>query len=283
MNTYQEGEAVLPGVYTDLDSAKYHAAPGLSKSGLDQFRKSPAHYQAWLNEEGKDTPALRFGRLAHMSLFEPEKFLASTAIAPLVDRRTKEGKSIWEQFKAQNEGKELITVEEREKLLAMGGMVRRHPVAGAMLKNGAPETSVFAKDPANGLTLKCRFDWLTGDGGVDAVDYKTTDDASPSAFVRSVVNYRYHVQQVHYSYVSALAGREIRSFTFIAQEKEPPYAVACYRIDPADITLAAVEHARQLEAFASCEQFQSWPGYSTDLQTLTLPKWAAGQSDNTSV
>ncbi len=283
MNTYKDGKGVSPGIYTDIDSDTYHAAPGLSKSGLDQFRKSPAHYQAWLRQDGNDTPALRFGRLAHMSLFEPEKFAASTAIAPLVDRRTKDGKAIWEQFKAENEGRELIMHEEREKLLAMGAMVGWHPIAGAMLRNGAPESSIFAKDPATGLILKCRFDWLMGDGGVDAVDYKTTDDASPAAFTRSIANYRYHVQQVHYSYVAKLAGREIRSFTFIAQEKEPPYAVACYRIDPADITLAAVEHARQLEAFASCEQFASWPGYSTDLQTLTLPKWAAGQSDNTSV
>ena len=89
---------------------------------------------------------MRVGTLGHMCLFEPNRFRAETAVAPIVDRRTREGKSIWEQFQAENAGKELITADEAEQLQAMRTAVRAHPAAAKLLDNGNPEVSMFAKD-----------------------------------------------------------------------------------------------------------------------------------------
>ena len=98
-----------PNIYYNLSAENYHKADGISKSGLDQFRKSPAHYKHWLTAEREETPAMRIGTLTHMSVFQPEMYADRVVVAPIVDRRTKEGKSIWEQFKADNEGKDIIT------------------------------------------------------------------------------------------------------------------------------------------------------------------------------
>jgi exodeoxyribonuclease VIII len=77
----------------DMPAADYHEAKALSKSGLDQFRKSPAHFRSW--QDGKtrneSSPALEFGTAAHCAVLEPERFILTYRMFT-GDRRTKQGK-----------------------------------------------------------------------------------------------------------------------------------------------------------------------------------------------
>jgi hypothetical protein len=102
------------------------------------------------------------------------------------------------------------------------------------------------------------------------VDLKTTTDASPAAFARSVATFRYHVQASHY--LSGLHGAE--RFVFIAVEKTAPYAVAVYELDAAAMAAGDELRQRDMRMIADCRATGEWPGYSDDCQTLSLPKWA---------
>lgn len=260
------------GIHHDIPAAEYHAVRAISASGLKVFERSPAHYQHWLSNPPEQTPAMRIGTLTHMAVFEPNRFRAETAVAPIVDRRTKEGKSIWEQFQAEHAGKQIVTSDEAAQLQAMRTAVRAHPAAGKLLENGNPEVSLFAKDDEIGADVKARFDWLTETG---IVDLKTTEDAGPIGFARSIVNFRYHTQAAHYRKVARLCDLGELTFTFIAVEKEAPHCVAVYQLDGADLLLAE-QHLRQaMRRFQACADFNAWPAYSRAVETISLPKWAA--------
>lgn len=259
-----------PGIYNDLPADQYHADPAYSFSAIKQAMRSPAHLKAWLTAPPEQTPAMRIGTLTHLAVLQPDLFGSTTAVAPIVDRRTKEGKSIWEQFQAQNTGKEIITNDEREQLTAMRDSVRIHPAASALLGEGTAEVSVFNQCAETGLPLKARMDWVRENA---IVDLKTTEDASPAGFAKSVSNYRYDLQAAHYRRMLKLQGRGELPYILIAVEKEAPFAVAVYRLDEGDLTLADMQMQQQLRAIASCCEFNSWPAYSREVETLTLPKW----------
>ncbi|QEL18738.1 Exodeoxyribonuclease 8 [Limnoglobus roseus] len=75
--------AVEPGIYFDMDEEFYHAAEGLSCSGIKHLTVSKLNY--WhrnLNpdrEPEDDTGARRFGKAVHALALEPERFARSFA------------------------------------------------------------------------------------------------------------------------------------------------------------------------------------------------------------
>lgn len=69
-----------PGIYRGIPNDMYHGGPGISKSGLDLIRKSPAHYRAVVNaandnEERKPTLAQFIGTALHCLVLEPGEFV----------------------------------------------------------------------------------------------------------------------------------------------------------------------------------------------------------------
>lgn len=261
-------------IIPDMSAADYHAHPAVSKSILDKIAKSPLHAKAYI-EEGlpEPTPAMLFGTAYHMAVLEPERF-ANTYVVFEGDRRTKQGKADYESLITA--GASIISRSDLDAITAMSMAVRNHPDAGPLLQGGLPEASIFWKDQDTGIECRCRPDYMRGsipDCPADTlVDLKSCEDASPAAFARSVHNYRYHVQAAHYMH-GACVGR----FVFIAQEKKPPYAVAVYELDEDAIKQGLALRNRDLQTYASCREFNIWPGYPAGIQTLSLPKWAAAQ------
>lgn len=268
---------ISPGIYYSMPATEYHADRAVSKSALDQFERSPAHYQHWLTNPPDPTPAMRIGTLAHMAVFETSRFRASTAVAPIVDRRTKEGKAIYEQFSRENEGKEIITADEMQRLENMRAAVFSHAAGGKLLGDGKAEVSVFVRDRDVNLDLKARVDLLREDC---IVDLKTTEDASPRGFIKSIASFRYQIQAAHYKRILRLHGLPDLPFYFVCVEKEPPHAVAVYQLDTADLMLAEQNLLDSLRRLAACRDFNAWPAYSRGIETITLPKWANNQTQN---
>jgi exodeoxyribonuclease VIII len=98
------------------------------------------------------------------------------------------------------------------------------------------------------------------------VDLKTTDDASPSAFAYSVKKYRYHVQAA--MYCDAVGPCE--GFILIAIEKTPPYMVAVYYLNEADIQHGREEYLQDVELWKACNEANNWPQFSGEIMELKL-------------
>jgi hypothetical protein len=104
---------------------------------------------------------------------------------------------------------------------------------------------------------------------------KTTEDASPAGFARSVATFRYHVQAAHY-----LAGTQGKRFVFIAIEKKAPFAVAVYELDPVSLEVGEIARMADLLTYQMCDSSGQWPGYGNEIAPLTLPSWAFPKSES---
>lgn len=270
---------VKSGIIQGIPIDEYHKSIATSKSQLDQLAKSPAHYLASLATPRKETAAMRIGSLFHGLVLEPER--VRIAVAPVCDKRTKDGKATWEAFCLENAGAEIVTAEEGEMLTGMVASVRAHPAASKLLSGpGIAEGSAYWVDEQSGELCRCRPDFYRSDLGI-IVDLKSTEDASPKEFARSIANYRYHMQSAYYQDgVEASTGDYIKGFVFVACEKKSPYAVAVYQLDMQGVEAGRIEYKRLLLDLADCKASGKWPAYSDRIETISLPAWAAKEIFN---
>ena len=268
-----------------MENAAYHAHPAISKSHLDQVARSPLHYWARYLDPNRvtiePTPAMAIGSAVHTHVLELDQWDSRYAMAPeSIDRRTKMGKAEWEVFTTAATGRTVLSRADAELVMRMGNAVYGHPAA-AMLLNmpGKAETTHMWTDAATGLECKCRPDWLTDDGSL-IIDLKTTEDASPKGFEKSIAKWRYHVQAASYlNGIEQATGKRPDQFIFICVEKKAPFAVAVYAADAEMIQIGGEAAARNLDVLATCKAAGAWPGYSDQIETINLPGWMRPRPD----
>ena len=273
-----------------MDNAAYHAHPAVSKSHLDLIARSPLHYWArYLDPDRRPvepTPAMRLGTALHTHVLELDRWDQEIAVAPACDRRTKAGKEAYAAFQDAAAGKTVISADDAEQVQAMARAVFRHPGATMLLGlPGKAETTHMWTDATYGVECKCRPDWLTDDGSI-VVDLKTTKDASPRGFRRSIGDFRYQVQAAWYLHgLEQATGRRPDQFVFICVEKEPPYACAVYAADAEMIERGHQQAMADLGELAACRAADRWPSYSDQIETIGLPGWmtGVGNSDQTTM
>lgn len=262
----------------NMSNEAYHADTArIGKSGLDLINKSPAHYYAKyldpFREKEKQTPALLMGSAVHAAILEPTKFVELFAIEPEVNRRTNEGKDIVAAFELANKGKTVITAEMFREANKLKDAVRKHPAAQALLESGVAETVLTWRNNEFGVGCKAKPDFLSSTGFI--VDVKTTEDAGPNDFGKSVINFRYDVQAAWYiDGYKQVYGEYPRGFAFIAVEKKPPYAVAVYYVPNPIFDMGRRKYLQNLATYAECLHSNTWPAYSNEIVELTLPAWA---------
>lgn len=265
-----------PGVYAAIPEDAYHSPVigMVNKSALDQVERSPAHYRIWLEQPSRDTPALSFGRAFHCAVLEPERFAAQYVEAPdLGDLRRKENRLARDEWRAMNEGKIALSNDEARRIAGMRESVLQHPLASKMLRDGEAEMTLRWQDRESGLQCKSRLDFYVRRHAM-IVDLKSTDDAREESFKRSIVNYRYHVQDALYRSSADALELPIEHFVLMAVEKSPPYAVATYTLDSDAIGKGYIAARRNMDTLAECVAKNHWPAYPTGLRTIELPTWA---------
>lgn len=264
----------LKGFY-DMDSSLYHHAenPGISKSALDYFKKSPAHYLAWKSIKPEKTKAMMLGDALHCLVLEPGKFDSLFAMAPSGDKRTKKVQEAWEAFYLTSGDKTPVTPEDFETLQEMRCAVMNHPLAKSLLSDGTAEQTLYWKDESTGVLCRGRTDFVTRSETI--VDLKTTEDLSGVNFEKSIFNYSYHMQAAFYlDGYERLTYPEKRAFLFICVEKKAPFGVRVYKLNEDAISIGREKYKSLLVDYAKCLESNVWPNYSTELLEIGLPSWA---------
>jgi hypothetical protein len=261
-----------------MNNADYHAHSAVSKSHLDQVARSPLHYWARYLDPNRivpePTPAMAIGSAVHTHVLELDQWDARYVSAPDgIDRRTKAGKAEWEAFTTAATGRTVLPKADADLVMRMAHSVFTHPAAAMLLAlPGKAETTHMWTDAATGLQCKCRPDWLTDDGRL-LVDLKTTEDAG-RGFAKSIAQWRYHVQASWYlDGIEQATGTRPEQFLFLCVEKKAPYAVAVYAADAEMIAAGAQTAARDLDVLATCKAANAWPGYSDQIEPISLPPW----------
>jgi exodeoxyribonuclease VIII len=268
-----------PGVYRDMPADEYHALEAVGSTTLKTIMaRSPAHCLV----QREPTPDLVIGDSCHACLLEPERFARSYAImpGPEVDLRSngtpeKPGRLAWLAFQAANPGKTCLRPTEGEQVLGMRQSVWAHKRAAALLAAaGEVELTIIWRDESTGLMCKCRPDAVCAQYGAYA-DLKTTRDAKPENFRRQAFTLGYHLQLAYY-----LEG--IRRFmphidvpVVLVVEKTAPFPVVVYDVTEGLMAAGAAAFRQALDIYADCKRSGSWPGYSSGIELLDLPRWAA--------
>lgn len=259
------------GVYPDVHRDHYDRIDRVNFSLLKLMKLSPAHYKHALVTPGADTDAKKVGRVVHLAAFEPERFRNAVAVW---DEGTRRGK-VWDSFKDRNEGKELLTLNEYERCMAIQKAVSDHPVARRFVNVGRGEVTVLGELLATDgkpIAAKGRLDFV-GEEGI--ADLKVTKDGSPEGFPRQVNEYRYHTQAAWYVdlLASAKAG-EVLPYFIVSVEAAAPHVVTVYRVPEFLLNIGRAEYRGWLDQLVKCRKTSTWPGYAEQPLDLELPEWA---------
>ena len=258
-------------IVPDMPFPTYLESTYTSSTEVRQFLKSPGHYY-YYREAGSSTstPAQMQGSVTHCAVLEPLEFRARYALAPQVDRRTKAGKEDYAAFLEQLGDKQPITVDQSDIAYSIKDAVSAMPQARKLLHGGDSgiEVSAFTVDTDTGIRIKARADIARSDGAL--VDLKTTTDASPHGFARSIMTFGYHIQAAYYLDVF---GPEYTRFAFIAVETKQPFAVGVYWLDEASIELGRQQYKKALAGIKECTEKGYWPANYGE-QDISVPAWA---------
>lgn len=258
--------------FTRDSLAEYLRRPEVSRSTLDQIRRSPLHLQHYLTNPKEDTPAMLIGRVFHAMVEAEatgnEKIVSeSVAVWTGGDRRGK----AWEEFKLAHANRDIVKANELQDLERMRDSLFRHQDARAIIKGSTFEATAIWKDESTGVGCKARLD-MYRDGFV--CDIKTSADIDYDAFVRSAFNFGYHRQGAWYMDAArAVTGLTPSNFVMFVVEKEAPYAVRLFRYEDEAIAAGRAENRKNLDLYAVCKKANSWPGFP-EPELLALPRWA---------
>ena len=257
---------------------EYNLAEGIRRSDLWKMEDSPEKFKYFLEHPVEQTPAMAFGSACHKMILEPETFGDEYAIAPNVDRRTKEGKELWAKFTEQNAGKTILTADDSLAMAEMEAALEACPLAKRLIRGkGESEVPFFWTDKETGEKCKIKVDRLVRfNRRWYIADYKTAQCADTFRFNSEIFRLGYHFQAGFYT-EGVMVSKKLRKrpgFLFVAQEKKAPYSVNVIEVSE-EVMGAGIAKFRQLmDRYHECRVLDKWPGYVGDVPNdAFLPTW----------
>lgn len=246
---------------------EYRALDAWNFSALKHAKQTVAHAKA--AKDGlldDDTEAKGFGTISHLCLLQPDDFKALVVKGPDVHRNTKD----WKTFAAENAGKILVKGDELERHLAIREQVWSNRAARALLNNSRRELSITWTHEPTLLPCKGRLDVAAA--GIVA-DFKTCTSADPTRFSKAIYDHQYHVQGAMYVEAAQAAFDQRHEYAIIAAEKDPPYAVAVYRLDARALEIGERHLNQYRRAVAHAIRTGRWDAYPRTIEDIGLPAW----------
>lgn len=267
-------------IIQDLPENEYHARPELSSTGARRILDSPARFRYWADNPQPPKTAFDIGHAAHTKILGTGASIVVIPDEHLTDSgnvSTKAATREWLQ-EQRDAGLTPIGRADAERVDAMAEAVLMDKDARAVLERiTGREVSIFTE--VDGVAVRARFDMYDGMHGGDL---KTTRDASPRGFNRSIGNYGYHIQQEWYSDAhQAETGRRLQSFKFVVVEVAPPHLVGVYELDFGWTQKASEDVKLARDTYRHCVARDEWPGYGAS--TLIAPTWIVMEGEDTEV
>jgi hypothetical protein len=256
-----------------MSNNQYHALPALGSTGIKLLSQRPSLFKAKVIDGVSESKrCYDIGSAFHSLTLEPDKFEEEFAVSDL-DRRT----NAFKDFAKELAGQTIIKPADFDLVSDMRDGVLRNETAYKLLnQKSEAEMSYFWNDQVTDVECKCRPDALVNYGKqLIAVDLKSTQDASPEGFRKSVWNFRYDIQAAWYSMgISIVKKRPVDLFAFIVTEKTPPFDTAVYYLSDVALNTGLRDCKKALDTYKRCVEADSWPGLPEGLIEINLPVWA---------
>jgi hypothetical protein len=261
----------------------YHAAEGISNSGLSLIKDCPArYYEEYLSGKTREqTDSMRLGDIVHTLVFEPTLLFDKYTLIPddmNIKRNSNEGKANYAKLELL--GLPFMKNEEYLEAIKVADAVRKTKITekitfGELIDRGGHiETSIFWENE-DGILLKTRPDFFNEN---IIIDLKTTVSAKQYDFACSIGKYGYHRQAyLQMQGLEKVTGRKYKHFINLVVEKKSPYLTAAYRLDEASLEKGREEVLEAIQTYKICKENNIWPGYQTaGVQEISLQHWYRG-------
>lgn len=253
------------GLHDGVHEPTYHQDPfSISSSqAKDLLYLGPAGFQRKRQEPSEGNENFDFGSVVHALVLGVGDF----TVIDFPDYRTKAARAARDAVRAT--GAAPVIPRDLARAEAAAQAVREHPVAARLLSGGRPEVSVWATDPATGVLMRGRIDWLRGNVNTDVKTTSGSVDAED--FIHTVMRYHYGFQGAFYRKLLTLNGLDPGPIYWIPVTKKPPFEAAVLK--PADdlIEFSMGEVDRALALYAQCLETGEWP----ELQDQDQPDYIA--------
>lgn len=270
--------AIKPGLYPrgTIDYNAVDAVDVVNFSTLKEMAVSPKRYKYRLANPKPQTKPMAFGVAIHTAVLEPERFGEEYVMFTGKQRRGK----VWDAFKADNAGKQILTRAEYVEASRVRDAVRADRVVREYLDFGEPELAMVWRDEETGVLCKGRMDWRCSDPDRVLVDLKSTRSIEAFAFTRSAARLLYHVQFSFYADgFRAITGKD-PVFKTIAVEQEAPHDCAVYNIPDEVMDFGRDEYRSLLVKLKHCRAEDKWPGYADGVELeFQLPAYLMNEDD----
>ena len=269
------------GIHQDMPFAEYLAIDAVNCSLLKKVAQSPAHARWSMENPMEPSPALVIGDAVHALVLEPHRFAEQYAEALDRPKRSKADKEAWEEWYAANPNVTPLKPDEYAQVFAMSNSVLEHETAAELLNGaGHNELTMVWEDEASGALCKGRADRVTTfEGGTAIVDLKTTVDASPEGFAKSVARFGYDMQAAWYTEGANAIEKADRRFLFICVEKTAPYGVTVQELDAQDVALGAKLNRILLRRWIECANEGVFTAYPRGVIRQRVPAWRRSEID----
>lgn len=236
----------------------------ITATAIKAGARSMRHMRYAMTECVPDSPAMRWGRLAHMAVLEPYRL----ATLPVWQGGRKAGEA-WEAFMRNIQGLDYSTREEYAKLCAMSAAMSIDALETIALAT-SHETEIIWEDDLAG-PCKAKID-AHGNGVL--VEIKTARDVTERAFGAAAARMGYHLQLGWYARaIRCHTGEEITSAYVVAIENVAPWTCAVYRMDADVLRWAEGRAVRIAKDYRTCEAANAWPQSQRGVQPYPLPDW----------
>jgi len=275
----------LPCVLDGESNEAYHERKEfISASRLKTIAKSPFHYSQYFLNPNKDaTESQALGTIVHTLLLEPHLFEKENYVMKeKIDRRTKDGREKYNEALLACGGRNIVSIDDYDTAILMRDSALRNDAVMKLLDSGMAEQSIYYIDTETGLKCKARCDFRRSVNGRwhTVVDLKTTNDASPGEFNKTMVKYDYLTQAgMQCEAINVALGFEVEHYFYIAIENTFPYATCVYKLSSDDLFIGKMQYASMIKKVKDCTESGIWGSYETLPQAVNgvieiqLPSW----------
>ncbi len=262
-----------------LTAAAYHADPAPQPSlscSIAQIliNQSPRH--AWLahpklnpNFVREEDSRMDLGSAAHAMILEKKS--DGIVWIDAADWRTKAAQE--QRDMARAAGKMPVLIKYHDVLQVMEIEARRTlegSELGKILDTGLVEQTILWQD--GDIWCRSRLDVISRDHSV-ILDYKSTADARPEAFIRQIGRMGYDLQAEFYTRAVTSHHKTPPEFVFLAQEITEPYACSIIGLSNAYKALGAAKVDRAMKLWSYCVSRNEWPAYSREIHYAEPSPW----------
>jgi len=252
----------------NCDNESYHQDRKFkSSSTLKLFLKDPREYykRYVLGEPREDTykSAYDFGSYMHSLLLEPDKTDDEFAV---FEGATRRGKA-YQEFKANNENKTIITASQAQQALDLYNLYHEHLDTQGLIEDGIAEHTLCVE--LDGIPIKVRADYIK-EGMI--IDVKTSSDpVDKFSAAKTIIRFDYDLSAALYVDAFKKYTGQDHEFIFAFLNKQNG-DVGILKASEALLENGRKKYKTAIKRLAEAEK--SGVYFKGGIQEVDLPSWA---------